>query len=66
MVACKSKYHAGLLRTPVEFQRRTLTADAAGGWTEVIDGKARNIRFMDNVDFLDRWLEITCDGGVAT
>ena len=31
-----------------------------------IRGKAYNIRFINNVDFDDKWLEISLDGGVAT
>jgi hypothetical protein len=32
----------------------------------VIRTKAHNIRFINNVEFADRWLEIMVDGGVAT
>lgn len=32
----------------------------------VMRGKAYNIRFIHNVEFRDRWLEIDVDGGVAT
>lgn len=29
-------------------------------------GRAYNIRFIDNVEFRDRWMVIDLDGGVAT
>jgi SPP1 family predicted phage head-tail adaptor len=32
----------------------------------LIRTKAHNIRFINNVEFADRWLEIMVDGGVAT
>lgn len=32
----------------------------------VIDGKAYNIRAINNVEFRNRWLEIDAQGGVAT
>jgi len=107
--------HAGMLREPVTFQRRTLTTDGAGGQTEEwaaisgapdrayvrpVSGSERyasdrteatvrlrlvaryntllregdrvkirdrmhNIRFLDNVEFKDKWLQIDVDGGVA-
>jgi SPP1 family predicted phage head-tail adaptor len=106
---------AGMLREPVLFERRTLTADGAGGQTEAwasvsgaptrahvrpvggseryasdrteaivrlrlvtrynaairegdrvtIRNKIHNIRFLDNVEFQDKWLQIDVDGGVA-
>jgi head-tail adaptor len=31
----------------------------------VINSKPYNIRFINNVDFRDEWLEISLDGGVA-
>jgi SPP1 family predicted phage head-tail adaptor len=107
--------HAGMLREAVTFQRRTLTADGAGGQTEEwaaisgaparahvrpvggseryasdrteaivrlrlvtrytdllregdrvkIRNRVHNIRFLDNVEFADKWLQIDVDGGVA-
>jgi SPP1 family predicted phage head-tail adaptor len=30
-----------------------------------IRGRVHNIRFLDNVEFQDRWLQIDVDGGVA-
>ena len=107
--------HAGMLREPVTFQRRTLTADGAGGQTEAwaaisgaptrahvrpvggseryasdrteaivrlrlvtrynaglregdrvkIRDRVHNIRFLDNIEFADKWLQIDVDGGVA-
>lgn len=32
----------------------------------LIRGRRHNIRFIDNVEFRDRWLVIEVDGGVAT
>lgn len=32
----------------------------------MIRGRAHNIRFINNVEFRDRWLQIDLDGGVAT
>lgn len=32
----------------------------------VMRGRAYNIRFINNVELRDRWLEIDVDGGVAT
>lgn len=32
----------------------------------VIRGRAYNIRFINNIEFRNRWLEIDLDGGVAT
>ena len=32
----------------------------------VIRSRSYNIRFLNNVEFRDRWLEIDLDGGVAT
>ena len=32
----------------------------------VIDGSNYNIRYIRNVDFADRWLEINAEGGVAS
>lgn len=113
MTCCK--YSAGMLREPVTFERRTRTANGAGGYTEawatisgaperamvksvsggeryasdrmeatathrvvtryfsgikesdrvVIRGREHNIRYIVNVDFADRWLEITTAQGVA-
>jgi len=107
--------HAGMLKEPVVFQRRTLTSDGAGGQTETwaaivgaptrasvkpvggserfasdrteaivrlrlvvrytdairegdrvkIRDRVHNIRFLDNVEFRDKWLQIDIDGGVA-
>lgn len=107
--------HAGMLREPVTFERRTLTGDGAGGQTEAwaaisgvptrahvrpvsgseryasdrteaivrlrlvtrytaalregdrvkIRDRVHNIRFLDNVEFRDKWLQIDVDGGVA-
>lgn len=107
--------HAGMLKEPVTFQRRSLTSDGAGGQSETwaaissaptrasvtpvggseryasdrteaivrlrlvtrysaavregdrvkIRDKVHNIRFLDNVEFADRWLQIDVDGGVA-
>lgn len=107
--------HAGMLKEPVTFQRRTLASDNAGGQTETwaaisgapgrasvmpvggseryasdrtesivrlrlvtryssliregdrvkIRDRVHNIRFLDNVEFADRWLQIDVDGGVA-
>ena len=31
-----------------------------------IRGKAYNIRFINNIEFADKWLEISLDGGAAT
>lgn len=31
----------------------------------LIRGRAHNIRFLDNVEFADKWLQIDVDGGVA-
>ena len=31
-----------------------------------IRGKAYNIRFINNIEFSDKWLEISLDGGAAT
>lgn len=31
----------------------------------VIRGKNHNIRFIDNLEFMDKWLVISVDGGVA-
>lgn len=113
MTCCK--YSAGMLREPVTFQRKTRTADGAGGFTEawatisgaptrcmvkpmsggeryasqrveatathrivtryhagltetdraVIRGREYQIRFVNNLDFDDRWLEISAQVGVA-
>ena len=32
----------------------------------IIRGKAHQIRFINNLEFQDRWLQIDCEGGVAT
>jgi SPP1 family predicted phage head-tail adaptor len=32
----------------------------------LIRGRAHNIRYINNVDFANNWLEIAVDGGVAT
>ena len=107
--------HAGRLKEPVTFQRRSLTSDGAGGQTEswatitgaptrafvtnaggseryahdrteaivrlrlvtrytstlqegdrvTIRGRVHNIRFIDNLEYKDKWLQIDVDGGVA-
>lgn len=107
--------NAGKLREPVTFERRSLTADGAGGQTETwasvsgapsrafvtnvggaeryasdrveatvrvrlvtrytsilresdrvkIRDRVHNIRFIDNIEFADKWLQIDVDGGVA-
>lgn len=31
----------------------------------ILRGKIHNIRFLDNVEFRDKWLQIDVDGGVA-
>jgi SPP1 family predicted phage head-tail adaptor len=109
------EFHAGRLKEPVTFERRTLTSDGAGGQTETwakitgspsyaavlpvsgseryasdrteaivrlrlvvrytsdllesdrvkIRGKVHNIRYLDNIEFADKWLQIDVDGGVA-
>lgn len=109
------EFHAGRLKEPVTFERRTLTTDGAGGQTETwaaisgapgfaavmpvggserfasdrteaivrlrlvvrytsalresdrvkIRGRVHNIRFIDNMEFADKWLQIDVDGGVA-
>lgn len=117
MVNCCNppKYTPRQLNEPVAFQRKTRTADGAGGFTEawatisgaptfcmvkpmsggeryasqrveatathrivtryfsglketdraVIRGREYQLRFIGNVDFADRWLEITAEVGVA-
>lgn len=32
----------------------------------IVRSRAHNIRFINNVEFSDKWLEIAVDGGVAT
>lgn len=32
----------------------------------IFDGKAHNIRFINNLDFANRWYEIDVSGGVAS
>ncbi len=32
----------------------------------LIRGQAHQIRFINNLEFADRWLQIDCEGGVAT
>jgi SPP1 family predicted phage head-tail adaptor len=32
----------------------------------LVRGRAHNIRFINNLDFDDKWLEMAVDGGVAT
>jgi SPP1 family predicted phage head-tail adaptor len=32
----------------------------------LIRGQAHQIRFINNLEFQDRWLQIDCEGGVAT
>lgn len=44
-----TRYHAGLLESD----------------RVVIRGKAHNIIRIDNVEFRNKWLEITCDGGAT-
>lgn len=108
--------NAGKLREAVSFERRSLSADGAGGQTEAwkvirgaptrahvipvggserfahdrteatvrlrlvtryyadlqegdrvkIRSRVHNIRFIDNIEFADKWLQIDVDGGVAT
>jgi SPP1 family predicted phage head-tail adaptor len=108
-------YNAGMLKEAVLFQRRSLTADGAGGqtveWSTVVNAPTRahvrpvggseryasdrteaivrlrlvtrytaairegdrvkirdrvhNIKFLDNIEFRDKWLQIDVDGGVA-
>lgn len=41
------------------------SADLNAGDRAVIRGRAYNLRLVSNVDFADRWLEITADVGVA-
>lgn len=115
MVKC-CDMNSGMLKEPVQFQRKTRTTDGAGGFTVTwpaitgtptrakamfasggeryaseriearvsvkivvryftglleadrveIRGKPYNIRFINNVEFADKWLEISLDGGVAT
>lgn len=115
-MACCSDYSAGMLRTSVEFQRKSRVADGAGGWSEtwaaiagapdrafvkamsgserfvsmrvdatakwkvvtryfaglvegdrvLVEGRAANIRFVNNVEYKNRWYEIEVDFGVAT
>ena len=108
------KYSAGMMRTPVTFQRKTRAADGAGGFTEtwttlratrahvmalsgfermaadrvnaetkerivcryfsgltasdrvLIEGRAHNITFVNDVERMKKWLEIDVSGGVAT
>jgi SPP1 family predicted phage head-tail adaptor len=31
----------------------------------IIRGKAHQIRFINNLEFQDRWLQLDCEGGVA-
>jgi SPP1 family predicted phage head-tail adaptor len=107
--------NAGMLRTPVTFQRKTRTPNGSGGFTDtwstlansatrahvkslsgferlqqdrvnaetklrlvcryfaglrpddrvLIEGRAHNIRFVNDVEFRKRWFEIDLDGGVA-
>jgi len=109
------EFHAGRLKEPVTFERRTLTSDGAGGQTESwaaiagaptyaavmpvggseryaserteaivrlrlvvrytsnlkesdrvkIRDRVHNIRYIDNIEFADKWLQIDVDGGVA-
>jgi SPP1 family predicted phage head-tail adaptor len=110
-----AKYHAGMLKEPVAFERMTRTAAGKGGYSETwaavansptrahvkalngaeryasdrVEATARyrlavryfsglqegdrvrfrsrthNIRFINNLEFSDQWLEIDVDGGVA-
>jgi SPP1 family predicted phage head-tail adaptor len=32
----------------------------------IIRGRAHNVRFINNVEFADKWMEVAVDGGVAT
>jgi SPP1 family predicted phage head-tail adaptor len=32
----------------------------------LIRGRAHNIKFLNNIEFRDQWLEISVDGGVAS
>jgi len=109
------KMNSGMLKEPVQFERKTRTSDGAGGFTEtwaaisgaptrcsvkamsgserwasqrveatsthkitirytsdltevdraVIRGRIYNIRFIDNLDFADKWLEVRVNLGVA-
>lgn len=115
-MACCGDYNAGMLKTPVVFQRKSQSPDGAGGWTETwaalsgsptrayvkaasgferflsnrvdaqsrwkvvvryfsglleadriqIDGRFANIRFINNVEMKNRWLEIEVEFGVAS
>ena len=108
--------HAGKLNIPVEFQRKTRTANGSGGFTESwaviagmptfafvkalgggerfasdrveastrfrlvvryvsglteedrveIDSRIHNVKFINNVEFRNMWLEVDLDGGAAT
>jgi SPP1 family predicted phage head-tail adaptor len=108
------KYNAGMLREPITIERRSLTSDGAGGYSEawttltttrayvkavsgseryasdrletttrwriairyiaglresdriVFRSKKHNIRFINNLELRDRWMEIDVDGGAAT
>ena len=42
------------------------TASLKEGDRVLIRSKAHNIRFIDNLEFADKWLQIDVDGGVAT
>lgn len=42
------------------------TAKLTESHRAIIRGRAYNIRYLNNVEFRDRWLEIDLDGGVAT
>ena len=114
MTCCK--YSAGMLKTRVEFQRKSTARDGSGGsvesWSSLagaqtrgyfkalsgyerfassrveaqtknrlvvryfadvkesdrveINGNSYNIRFINNVELSDDWLEIDLSGGVAT
>ena len=56
-------------RTEATASHRIVTRYFAGlteADTVVVGGRRHNIRFINNVDFADRWLEITTQVGVAT
>lgn len=42
------------------------TAALQEGDRVIIRGRAHNIRFLDNMEFANKWLQIDVDGGVAT
>ena len=48
------------LKVTVRYFSGLLESDAI-----LIRGKRHNIRFINNIEFADKWLEISVDGGVA-